>query len=424
MKILLFILLFLNAKAQTTILELGQSKTYSGSAQQIWIEKSAILKADSVNGQLRLTAKKVGCSKVRINSANETIEVVHPDQFALYEKVKNLVSKRPGLHTEIENGEVVVNGYLHDWNTWKALADEMSFSDFKMKAELSPTLKESLQAKFDQELKSRGLLGVNVIREPFLEVRLNPKQPSLDRYREYFQRLGVNVVMAEDSLELQPVIRVDITVVEMNKEASRKIGMQWPGQANFEVLPGKLVTSDTLLATLHAMETQGNAKMLASPNLICRSGKEAEFLAGGEFPIKIASFKMQDIIWKKYGVLLKIRPQADSSGRISLSIDTEVSSLGPMVEGVPGILSNRVSSHFDLNRSQVVALSGLLKDDEGSGASGLPFLTQIPILGALFSSRDYRNKKTELIIFVRPSLMDQQPTEEWTKGPSHVKSSL
>ena len=424
MKILLLILLSLNSFAQTTILELGQSKTYSGSAKQIWIEKSTILKADSINGQLRLTAKKIGSTKIRINSTNETIEVVHPDQLALYEKVKSLVSKRPGLHTEIENGEVVVKGYLHDWNTWKTLADEMTFSHFKMRAELSPILKDSLQKNFDQELKTRGLLSVNIIHEPSLEVRLNPKQPSLDRYREYFERLGVNVVTAEDSLELLPVIRVDITVVEINKESSRKIGMQWPGQANFEVLPGKLITSEALLATLHAMETQGNAKMLASPNLICRSGKEAEFLAGGEFPIKIASFKMQDIIWKKYGVLLKIRPQADSSGRISLSIDTEVSSLGPMVEGIPSIQSNRVSSHFDLSHTQVVALSGLLKDDESYSAGGLPFLTQIPILGTLFSSRDYRNKKTELVIFVRPRLMDQQPAEEWTKGSSHAKSSL
>lgn len=423
MKTLYLIFCLFGSVAQATILELGQSKTYSGSVSRVWIEKSAILKAEQAGGIVRLTAKKVGSSKIRINSINDTIEVLHPDQVVLYEKMKLLMPTKPGLHVNVEDGEVVIKGYLHDWKIWKSLSEEINFSHYKMKAELSPALQNLMQKKIDEDLRAQGLLSVNVIQKPELEVRLNPQQASLDRYREYFQKLGVSVVIAADSLELQPVIRVDITVVEINKESSRKMGLQLPGMLQFQVLPGKLVSTDTLLATLHAMENEGHAKMLASPNLICRSGKEAEFLAGGEFPIKIANFKIQDIIWKKYGVLLKIRPLADSTGRLSISIDTEVSSLGPLVEGIPSIQSNRVSSHFDLSHSQVIALSGLLKDDESYGASGLPFLTKLPILGTLFSSQDYLNKKTELVIFVRPRLMDQEPLEKWTERSSHAVNS-
>ena len=425
MKIIFILFLALNSYAQTTILELGQTKIFNGTAKHVWIEKSAVLKADSIGGSIRITAKKIGSSKVRINSKNETIEVLHPDQVALFEKMKQLVATKPGLHAEVENGEVTIKGYLHDWTIWKSVAKELNFSTYRMKAELSPLLKLSMQKNFDDDLKSQGLLSVNVIKEPFLEVRLHPQQASLDRYRDYFQKLGISVVVAADSLEIVPVIRVDITVVEISKNASREMGFEWPEAVKFQVLPHKLVTSETLTTTLKLLETHGKAKMLASPNLICRSGKEAEFLAGGEIPIKIANFKMQDIVWRKYGVLLKIKPVADSTGRISLSLETEVSTLGPLsADKIPSILTNRVSSHFDLSHSQVIALSGLLKEGESDGSKGLPFLTQVPILGPLFSSQSYLSHKTELVIFVRPRLMDQESSDEWTKGASHAPTSL
>ena len=424
MKTLLLIFLSIKAFAETTILELGQSKTYSGSAAPVWVEKSAILKADAVGGAIRLTAKKVGSSKIRINNTSETIEVLHPDQLALYEKMKKLMTTKPGLRADVEDGEVVVKGYMHDWATWKSIAQNLDFSNYKMKAELSPTLKSTMQKIFDEELRSQGLLSVNVVQQPNLEVRMNPLQASLDRYRDYFQKLGISVVVAAESLELVPVVRVDITVVEMSRNASRDFGMKWPEKASFEILPEGLVTSESLIAQLNLMESRGDAKMLASPNLICRSGKEAEFFAGGEIPITLTSFRSQEVVWKKHGVMLKIKPVADSTGRISLSIDTEVSSLGSLKNAIPSIETNRVSSHFDLSHSQVIALSGLLRESEHNGSDGLPFLTQVPILGPLFASQSYIKHKTELVIFVRPRLMDQEPLEEWTKGASHATTSL
>jgi pilus assembly protein CpaC len=237
--------------------------------------------------------------------------------------------------------------------------------------------------------------------------------------------MGISVLIAADSLELLPVIRVDITVVEMSKDASRTIGIQWPESAQFQVLPDRITTSDSLQATLYAMESRGEVKMLASPNLICRSGKEAEFLAGGEVPIKVSNYKVHEVIWRKYGVLLKIKPVADSTGRISLSIETEVSSLSDLSpDGTPSIKTNRVSSQFDLSHPRVVALSGLLKESERNKADGVAFLSKIPILGSLFSSQNFQSNKSELVIFVHPRLMDQVSPEEWTKGASHANTSL
>lgn len=129
-------------------------------------------------------------------------------------------------------------------------------------------------------------------------------------------------------------------------------------------------------------------------------------MAGGEFPIKTFNYLKQDVVWKRYGILLKVKPKADSSGRIALAVETEVSSIDPSrtVEGIPGLLTNRVASHFDLNRPRTVILSGLLKNEESYSSSGLLGLSSLPILGPLFGSREWKENRTELVIFVRPSI--------------------
>jgi pilus assembly protein CpaC len=147
---------------------------------------------------------------------------------------------------------------------------------------------------------------------------------------------------------------------------------------------------------------------------LCRSGKEAQFLAGGELPIKITAHKRQDVVWKKYGVLLKIKPVADFSGRMSIALETEVSTIDTSntVDGLPGLLTNRIESHFDLKESRTIALSGLIKHQSGQSSQGLPGLSSVPILGSLFASREFRDDKTELVVFVTPEVVDSSQSEE------------
>jgi pilus assembly protein CpaC len=121
-------------------------------------------------------------------------------------------------------------------------------------------------------------------------------------------------------------------------------------------------------------------------------------------------------------VLLKIKPLVDGDGRMSIALETEVSMIdqSQVVDGIPGLLTNRIQSHFDLERSETIALSGLIKKEWGKSRSGLPALSNIPILGLLFSSEDYRENRTELVVFVTPKVvpvrgLGQQPVlpEGW-----------
>jgi pilus assembly protein CpaC len=127
---------------------------------------------------------------------------------------------------------------------------------------------------------------------------------------------------------------------------------------------------------------------------------------------------LSEVIWKKHGVILKIKPIADLSGRMSIDIETEVSMVQPRsrAEGLPSLSTNRIKTHFDLEGSRTVALSGLLKSVEGRGRSGLPILSELPILGPLFSSRDYLEERTELVFFVTPKLV---PFDSSNKSSPH-----
>lgn len=428
MKKLFFFFLFPSLLwAQNLSLEVGQTIDLPLTGSRIWVEKSSVIKAEVRAGKVVVTGKSNGESQIRIGSSLRSIQVIDQNRTVLFELLKVVVQKTPGLHLELQQGAIEVHGYLHSWEQWKSLLKGKTFeSTYLMKARFSTALKENLQKLVDQDLASQGLLSININQEPHLHVRLHPEQQGLDLYQRYFQLLGIPVVLLKESLTMEPSVRVHITVAEVSKKFSRKIGMQWldtaemSGQARFDILPEGLVNSETLQAKLVALESSGEGKVLASPNLICRSGKEAEFLAGGEFPIRMMNFKMQDIVWKRYGVLLKIKPLADSSGKMSISIETEISKLGPIVENIPSIETNKVSSHFDISHSQVIALSGLLRNQNSDGYTGLPWLSQLPVLGPLFSSKEYLAENTELVIFVRPTLMNHESLANKNNKPQHL----
>jgi pilus assembly protein CpaC len=182
--------------------------------------------------------------------------------------------------------------------------------------------------------------------------------------------------------------------------------VRWPAEYQAQVLPKFSAGPEPLLATLRALEARGRAQILASPNLLCRSGSEAKFHAGGEFPIRIFSRNSRDVIWKQHGVLLRVRPRADFQGAISLELETEVSLLdmAGAVDGIPALKSNSVRSHFDLPGRRTIALSGLLRQEIGDARDGLPYLMNLPVLGRLFSSAQYLKRQSELVIFVTPEI--------------------
>lgn len=176
---------------------------------------------------------------------------------------------------------------------------------------------------------------------------------------------------------------------------------------------------NSLSTTVKAFERAGLMRTLAEPNLTSVNGENAEFLAGGEFPVPVGlsddngSSKI-GIEFKPYGIRLAVRPIVQSAGRISLQLSTEVSELssdGAFTLGtdsttlvIPGLTVRRASTTVELPSGGSLMIAGLLSESTRQNVDKLPALGDVPVLGALFRSRDYLSGETELVIIIEAYL--------------------
>lgn len=159
-------------------------------------------------------------------------------------------------------------------------------------------------------------------------------------------------------------------------------------------------------------ETNGLITILAEPTLTALSGETASFLAGGEFPIPISqSLGSVTIEYKQYGVGLAFTPYVLEDGRISMRVRPEVSELSSAgslnLNGfeVPSLTTRRVETTVELGSGQSFVIGGLLQNSANNSVERTPFLGNLPIIGALFRSNNFRRNETELVIVVTPYLV-------------------
>ena len=164
---------------------------------------------------------------------------------------------------------------------------------------------------------------------------------------------------------------------------------------------------------LNALESDNLANVLAEPNLTAVSGEKAGFLAGGEFPVPVGRDQDGNIVidYKQFGVSLNFKPVVMSEDRISLQLDTEVSSLdqgnGLTLSDIqiPGLDVRRASTTVEINSGGSLMLAGLLKSENTKGMSGIPGIKDTPVLGDLISSKSFQRQETELVVIVTPYLV-------------------
>ena len=166
-------------------------------------------------------------------------------------------------------------------------------------------------------------------------------------------------------------------------------------------------------AVVKALQGRGVFQSLAEPNLIALNGKEASFLAGGEFPYPVpqGNFGSFSIQFKEYGVRLKFTPTVLGGDLIQLKINPEVSSLdfnnAVVIEGfrIPALTSRRADTEVELRDGQTFAIAGLLNNTALSSMRKIPGLGDIPVLGTLFKSRAYQKDQSELVVMVTPIIV-------------------
>lgn len=168
----------------------------------------------------------------------------------------------------------------------------------------------------------------------------------------------------------------------------------------------------SITQALDAGEQAGLVSTLAEPNLAAMSGETAEFLAGGQYPIPVASgLGTVSVDYKNYGVALSYTPTVLANGNISLRVHPEVSELdtsnGVTLNGfsVPGLTVRKAETTVELGSGQSFMIAGLLSNQANHAISKLPGAGDIPILGALFKSTNFQKGETELVIVVTPYLV-------------------
>lgn len=241
-------------------------------------------------------------------------------------------------------------------------------------------------------------------------------------------------------------VMLEVRVAEMNRELIKRLGINFTGIGNdffgVSVLAGLTrfaslshpVGQTATIATeatqviqgafgfnaastswtgfVDALKEENLVKVLAKPTLMALNGQEAAFLAGGEFPIPVPqAFGLVTIQFKKFGVGLVFTPNVLSSKHISLNVAPEVSELdfsnAIRTQGftVPAITTRRATTTIELADGQSFAIGGLLRDNVRESVKKVPFLGDVPILGALFRSSSFQKNETELVIIVTPHLV-------------------
>ena len=178
------------------------------------------------------------------------------------------------------------------------------------------------------------------------------------------------------------------------------------------------------------MESDGLLRTLAEPNLTALSGQDASFKAGGEFPYQICDYSTKpatcDIKFKEFGVELSFTPVVLSEGRINLKIHTAVSELNTVqsgIQNVPSVNKRSADTVLEMPNGGSMMLAGLIRESTRQNASGTPGLKKLPVLGALFRSRDFTSNETELVVIVTPHIVRSVSQQQLTSPDLNFQPS-
>lgn len=235
----------------------------------------------------------------------------------------------------------------------------------------------------------------------------------------------VILLLCSISLFAEQLVEISIEITEINNNKAKEYGIKWVdeistgelfvtnGEGN-TVYPSLVEFNDwvrytPLSAKLKLLQESGSAQVLSNPKLLTKSGTKARFLVGGEFPIAVSGVSGGNVEWKEYGIITEIIPKILADNKIDLIIETELSRLdwANAVQGLPNIAKRQARSSVILKNQQTIVIAGLIENYKDKTTSGIPVLSDIPLLGTLFKNTKIRDNKTNVLIFVTPKIIEQ-----------------
>jgi pilus assembly protein CpaC len=382
-------------------LYVGESKVYpTPGVARIAVGNGQILSASALDGkEVILFGNGVGVSSLFVWNEDGRyqrvkVNIVPGETARITREVAAFLQRIPKATASVVGDKVVVEG------------DELSDADREKVAELAKRYPQIVNFTSPIGWEQTVLMDVKVVEFPKSELRelglkWNPTGGGaigaiwspISRGDNGASVGGRQITITSPSTQQPPITSVD--------PAAKGVP-----------LPSALTIMSAvnvgLNAQLNLLEQNGTAAILAEPQLSTRSGYKASFLAGGEFPYSVSNLNGVTIVFKPYGIKLDIEPKVGRNGVIRAEIDSEVSSIDSSVSAVggPALLTRRTKTEFNVRTGETIVLSGLLQRTTGNDIDKIPFLGDLPVLGALFRSKRFQNKETELVVFVTPTIVD------------------
>ncbi|MCE7886844.1 MAG: type II and III secretion system protein family protein [Alphaproteobacteria bacterium PRO2] len=252
-----------------------------------------------------------------------------------------------------------------------------------------------------------NLLNVRGEQQVMLQVKI------VEASRSILKELGVNTDINNDDALSTSTLFNENTSFTFGTGAGIGLSQDPTGVARFLTDTGIAGIGD-LQFFLRALEEENLVHVLAEPNLTAVSGQKAGFLAGGEFPVPVGRDNVGNVVveFREFGVSLNFKPVVLSNGRISLQLNTEVSSLdfdSAVVladVNVPGLDVRKADTTVEVQSGGSLMIAGLLQSEAVKGMAGLPGISKTPILGDLVKSDSFSRNETELVVIVTPYLVE------------------
>ncbi len=393
------------------VLALGESYTFPRASNTIWVSSPTFAETQVKDGSLIVKAKTEGAfyiSGLRGFLDPQKIVVIDAQNFLALKKCPEAPLKF-SESTRLELGH-------YSLENLKSLRD-CGFQKIRLGKD-DQRLSESLFLTREAAAREKGLnfshsffeKGLRVLTFSQPQPSLSQAQISLDDLYPFYELRG------REGPRPGRTLIFHLTLFEFSRAKAQALGVTLPTQMQLNNLQGP----KALGIGVDFGEALGIGKILAQPQIRTKPGEKATFQSGGEIPIPQRSLSSAQTLWKNYGLLIELEPDAQlRSGdpEISLRFKAEFSEpdQGLSIGGVPGMLTRRLESNFDLRCDEETVLSTLLQSRRGQNRRGLAALTQIPLLGRLFSNEQNNEQSSELWFALRPSWEEIKVSSEWTK---------
>jgi pilus assembly protein CpaC len=365
--------------------------------------------------QVVLNGKTPGTISLLLWDENEQSQIfevtVDIDILSLSEKVRQVFPTEP-VQLEAAHGVVMISGKISSADVAARILDFVKNATPKvtslMEVPAPPTGDILLEVKFAEvDRTALSQLGINLLSLP-----------------------GAKNIAAAGTQQFAPPQLQSVQTTTTTGNSTTQTTQQGSSFSLSDLLNIFIFRPDiNLAATIKALQAHDVLQILAEPNLLTASGKDASFLAGGEFPYpvlqggSVGGAAAITIQFREFGVRLNFTPTLEAGGTIHLKVKPEVSSLdfanALTIQGfvVPALSTRRVESEMDLKDGQSFVIAGLVDNRVTEQLEKIPGLGDVPLLGKLFQSRSLNKSRNELMVLVTPRVVQPLTSGQVPAGP-------